>query len=94
MIYNDLALFTAVAQHLSFSAAASQIGIPLSRISRRIAELEDHLGLKLFERTTRQVRLTEEGRRLLDQCQGPIEALQDIAGFVDDTRHHTIHLTA
>ena len=47
MVYNNLALFTAVAQHLSFSAAASQIGIPLSRISRRIAELEDHLVLSL-----------------------------------------------
>ncbi|WP_170328497.1 LysR family transcriptional regulator [Ruegeria arenilitoris] len=94
MIYNDLALFTSVAQHLGFSAAASQLGIPLSRVSRRIAELEDHLGVKLFERTTRQVRLTEEGRRLLDRCQDPIEALQDIAGLTDDTRIHKIRITA
>lgn len=94
MIYNDLALFTAVASHLSFSAAAEQLGIPLSRVSRRIAELEDHLGAKLFERTTRQVRLTEEGRRLLDRCQNPIEALQGVAGFADDTRRHMIRVTA
>ncbi|MBO9451151.1 LysR family transcriptional regulator [Tropicibacter sp. R16_0] len=94
MIYNDLALFTSVAQHLSFSASAAQLGIPLSRVSRRIAELEDHLGTKLFERTTRQVRLTEEGRRLLDRCQDPVEALQDIAGFTDDTRVHKIRITA
>ncbi len=53
MIYNDLALFTVVANHLSFSKAADRLGIPLSRVSRRIAELEDHLGTKLFERTTR-----------------------------------------
>ncbi|MTI02812.1 LysR family transcriptional regulator [Roseibium sp. RKSG952] len=94
MIYNDLALFTAVANHLSFSAAAKQLDIPLSRVSRRIAELEDHLGSKLFERTTRHVRLTEEGRRLLDRCQDPIDALQEVAGFADDTRRHKIRITA
>lgn len=94
MIYNDLALFTAVARHLSFSDAADQIGIPLSRVSRRIAELESHLGVRLLERTTRRVRLTEEGRRLLDRCQEPIEALQDLAGFADDTGHRTIRITA
>lgn len=94
MIYNDLALFTAVAQNLGFSAAATQLGIPLSRVSRRISELEDHLGVKLFERTTRQVRLTEEGRRLLDRCQEPVEALQEISGMQDDTRIHTIRITA
>lgn len=94
MIYNDLALFTSVAQHLSFSEAAQRLGIPLSRVSRRIAELEDHLDTKLFERTTRQVRLTEEGRRLLDRCQSPIEELQDVAGFADDIKRHTIRITA
>lgn len=94
MIFNDLALFTAVARYLSFSEAAERLGIPLSRVSRRIAGLEDHLGTKLFERTTRQVRLTEEGRRLLDRCQEPVEALQDVAGFADDARHHTIRITA
>ncbi|NOD97233.1 LysR family transcriptional regulator [Ruegeria sp. HKCCD6228] len=94
MIYNELALFTVVANHLSFSRAADRLGIPLSRVSRRIAELEGHLGTKLFERTTRQVRLTEEGRRLLDRCQDPIESLQGIAGFTDDTRRQSIRITA
>ena len=94
MIYNDLALFTSVAQHLSFSDAAQRMGIPLSRVSRRIAELEKHLETKLFERTTRQVRLTEEGRRLLDRCQSPFEALQDVAGFMDDIKRQTIRITA
>jgi DNA-binding transcriptional LysR family regulator len=94
MIYNDLALFTAVARNLSFSAAAQQFDIPLSRVSRRIAELEDHLGVKLFERTTRKVRLTEEGRRLLDRCQDPIEALLDLSGVTEDTHRRTIRVTA
>lgn len=94
MIYNDIALFTVVASYLSFSKAAERLNIPLSRVSRRIAELEDHLGTKLFERTTRQVRLTEEGRRLLDHCQTPIEALQSVAGFTNDSRRHLIRITA
>lgn len=94
MIYNDLALFTSVAKHLSFSEAARQTGIPLSRVSRRIQELEQHLGLKLLERSTRRVRLTEEGKRLLDRCQDPVETLQEITGFTEDTKHQTIHITA
>ena len=94
MIYNDLVLFTIVAEHLSFSAAAQQTGIPLSRVSRRIGSLEHHLGVKLLERTTRRVRLTEEGRRLLDRCHNPIEALRGIMGFVDETKHQTIRITA
>ena len=94
MIYDDLALFTSVARNLSFSAAAGQIGIPLSRVSRRIAEFEDYLGVKLFERTTRRVRLTEEGRRLLDRCQQPIETLQDIAGVAEASEGQCIRITA
>lgn len=94
MIYNDLVLFTTVARHLNFSSAAEQLGIPLSRVSRRVAELEEQLGVKLFERTTRQVRLTEEGRQLLDRVQDPVEALQDIAGFTADTSSQIIRLTA
>lgn len=94
MIFNDLALFTAVATHLNFSEAARQTGIPLSRVSRRIAELEGHLGEKLFERSTRKVRLTAEGKYLLDRCQHPFEQLGDIAGFSQDTRKQEIHITA
>ena len=94
MIYNDLALFVTVAEALSFSEAARRLSLPPSRVSRRIAELEDSFGVKLFERTTRHVRLTEEGRRLLDRCQSPIEALQDIGGAVVDGARPTIRLTA
>ena len=94
MILNDLAFFTVVARHLNFSEAAKELNIPLSRVSRRIAELENYLEIKLFERTTRHVRLTEEGKYLLDECQEPIEALQDITGLSGDTDKHTIRITA
>ncbi|WP_170421773.1 LysR family transcriptional regulator [Ruegeria arenilitoris] len=94
MIYNDIVLFTTVARHLNFSKAAEQLDIPLSRVSRRVAELEEQLGVKLFERTTRQVRLTEEGRHLLDRVQDPVEALQNVAGFAADAPGQIIRLTA
>ena len=95
MIYNDLALFLAVAHHLNFAKAAQALNIPPSRLSRKIADLEGHFGMKLFERTTRQVRLTEEGRLLLDRAQAPMEMLQDLGGhFANDQQEQTIHITA
>ncbi len=94
MFYNDLALFVTVAKTLSFSQAVQSFSLPPSHVSRRIAMLEEWLGVKLFERTTRKVRLTEEGRRLLDRCQTPIEELQDVAGGLSDGARPIIRLTA
>lgn len=94
MIYNDIALFVSVAEHLNFSEAAHQNGIPPSRISRRIAGLEAYLGVKLFERSTRQVRLTAEGKAFLDQCQNPIDDLRQLTNFKDQTTVKTIRITA
>ncbi|MEM9626166.1 MAG: LysR family transcriptional regulator [Pseudomonadota bacterium] len=87
-------MFVMVAETLSFTEAAKRLSQPASRVSRRIAELEDGFGVRLFERTTRQVRLTEEGRRLLDRCQSPIEALQEIGGAIVDGTRPTIRVTA
>lgn len=75
MIYNDIALFTAVARHLNYSQAAQELNVTPSLVSRRLAVLEERIGYKLFERTTRQVRLTSEGKKLLDLCEAPIESL-------------------
>jgi DNA-binding transcriptional LysR family regulator len=56
-----------VAEHLSFSRAAQVLGIRQSAVSRRVRELEDKLGVSLFERDANGVRLTEAGRRFLDR---------------------------
>lgn len=58
----DLRIFTKVIRTGSFSAAARQLGLPPSSVSRRIGALEHRLGVPLFIRTTRQVSLTEAGR--------------------------------
>lgn len=57
----DIHLFVVVAELSSFTAAADKEGYPKSSISRRLRKLEDHLGVRLLERTTRSVTLTESG---------------------------------
>jgi DNA-binding transcriptional LysR family regulator len=58
---NDLALFAAVVANGGFSAAARALGMPKSRLSRRVAGLEQQLGVRLLERSTRRFRVTDVG---------------------------------
>lgn len=65
---NDMALFVAVADHRGFAAAGRALNIPKSRLSRRLAQLEDELGVRLIQRSTRQFAVTEIGRQFLAHC--------------------------
>src|SRR6202051_4577637 len=65
----ELTAFAAVAQHRSFTKAAAQVGIALPTMSQTIRSLEERLGVRLFNRTTRSVALTEAGGRLLSEIQ-------------------------
>jgi DNA-binding transcriptional LysR family regulator len=65
---NEMALFAAVVAEGSFSAAARSRGIPKSSVSRRVAELEERLGVTLLERTTRKVTPTAPGARFYEHC--------------------------
>ncbi|WP_029005337.1 LysR family transcriptional regulator [Azorhizobium doebereinerae] len=71
---NELVMFASVARHASFSAAALALGIPKSRVSRRISDLEARLGVRLLQRSTRVVQLTDTGRDLLVHCEEMIGA--------------------
>jgi DNA-binding transcriptional LysR family regulator len=62
--WNDLYLFSQVAQHQGFTAAGDALGLPKSSLSRRISQLEQDLGTRLLERTSRRLRLTEAGQIL------------------------------
>ncbi|MBH1965241.1 MAG: LysR family transcriptional regulator [Comamonadaceae bacterium] len=62
---NDLAYFAQVAQHGGFAAAERATGIPKSKLSRRIADLEASLGVRLIQRSTRRFAVTEIGQRTL-----------------------------
>lgn len=61
----------------SFTAAARALGVPRSTVSRRIARLEDAVGKRLIDRTTRSLRLTDAGRELVQRSRSPLRALSD-----------------
>ena len=65
---NSLVLFAKVVEANSFSEAARRLKMPISTVSRRIAELEDQLGVRLLERSTRSLRLTELGAEVLEHA--------------------------
>jgi DNA-binding transcriptional LysR family regulator len=80
----DLTAFVAVADNLSFRAAASQIGVTPSALSHTMRQLEERLAVRLLNRTTRSVSLTDAGLRLLDRLRPAVEqisrALDDLKG--------------
>jgi len=81
---NDLALFAAVVVHGSFSAAARALNTPKSRISRRVAELEERLGVRLLQRSTRVVRVTDVGSAFFTHCEAMTNAAR---AAVEVTEH-------
>lgn len=76
MNINQLKSFLSVSQTLNFTNAAKQNEVPQSTISRQIHDLEQQLGVKLFYRTKRDVRLTEEGRTFLPYAKEILEAVK------------------
>ena len=65
---NDMLYFAEVVDRGGFAAAGRALGIPKSRLSRRVAELEARLGVRLMQRTTRKLSLTEAGERYHRHC--------------------------
>ena len=65
---NDLRFFAAVVSSGGFSKAARDLGLPKSRLSRRIAQLEADLGVRLLERSTRRLKITEVGQEVYAQA--------------------------
>jgi DNA-binding transcriptional LysR family regulator len=65
---NDLRFFAEVVEQNGFAAAARKLGTPRSRLSRRIGLLEDRLGVRLIQRSTRRFAVTEIGREYYRHC--------------------------
>jgi DNA-binding transcriptional LysR family regulator len=70
---NELQFFVQVSETQSFTKAAKRLGVPKSSVSRAILRLENRLGVRLVERTTRRVSLTEVGELYLNRCQRVME---------------------
>jgi DNA-binding transcriptional LysR family regulator len=81
---NSLAIFAKVVEARGFSEASRRLKIPLSTVSRRVAELEDQLSVRLLERSTRNLRLTDVGAEVLEHAQRSAELSEAVDSLVSN----------
>jgi DNA-binding transcriptional LysR family regulator len=74
---HDIATFVAVAQNASFTRAAERLGTSKSNVGKAVQRLESRLGTKLLQRTTRAVRLTEDGETYLEAARAALDGLNE-----------------
>jgi len=79
----DMAVFARVVDAGSFSAAARQLGLTPSAVSRQVARLEAALHVRLLERSTRKLRLTEAGSAAYSRCQTLVAAAREVMALSD-----------
>jgi DNA-binding transcriptional LysR family regulator len=80
--FNGVHFFAAVVAHSGFSAAARALGVPKSRVSRRVALLEKRLGVRLIDRTTRGLGVTQVGQQVFERARAAVveaEAAEEVA---------------
>ena len=82
----NLSAFSETAKHNSFARAARQLGVSPSPVAKSVARLEHELGVRLFQRTTRSVSLTEDGRALHRRCQRIMEEVVALHSEADGAR--------
>jgi DNA-binding transcriptional LysR family regulator len=83
--FEEMQAFQSTATVLSFTAAAQRLGLSKSMISQRIADLETRLGVRLINRTTRRLSLTEAGQAFLEGC---ARALREAAEAEEEASRH------
>lgn len=81
---NAVALFVRVIESGSFSKAAVREAIPVSTVSRKIAELEKALGVRLLERSTRNLRLTDPGQDYFEHCRRGLAEFEAAEAMLTD----------
>jgi DNA-binding transcriptional LysR family regulator len=81
---NSLAIFAKVVETRSFSEAARRLKMPISTVSRRVAELEDQLGVGLLERSTRNLRPTDVGAEVFEHAQRSAEISEAVDSIVSN----------
>src|SRR6185436_1857024 len=84
LLWTHLHWLTVLEQQGSYTAAAQRLGVSKAAMSQRIAELERAAGMPLVQRTTRSVRLTEAGQRLVDDLRDPFERIAHSFASVRD----------
>lgn len=86
----SLTAFVAVADHHSFRAAASRLGVTPSALSHTMRQLEERLGVRLLHRTTRSVSVTDAGQRLLERLRPAIEQIADALEDLNQERSRPV----
>jgi DNA-binding transcriptional LysR family regulator len=84
MQLNEVLAFVTVVRLGSFTSAGRRLGVPKSTLSRQLARLEERLGARLVQRTTRKLSLTETGAAYYERCHRAIEELEDADRLVQD----------
>jgi DNA-binding transcriptional LysR family regulator len=79
-----ISTFVSVVDAGSFTAAAKHLGVPKSSVSRGVARLEEDLGVRLLQRTTRKLHLTEAGQRYFEQTRAALAGLEEATAQVTD----------
>jgi DNA-binding transcriptional LysR family regulator len=74
---NDIALFVQVVRSGSFAEAARRLGVPSNTLSRRVQHLEEQLGTRLLQRSTRKLTLTSAGQAFHERCAGAVDGLTE-----------------
>lgn len=93
---NDMAFFAEVVDRGGFAAAGRSLGVPKSKLSRRISELEARLGVRLLQRTTRKLSLTEAGEIYHRHCvamREEAEAADEAVALVQSEPRGTVRVT-
>ncbi len=81
-----MVVFNTLVKAGSFTAAARQLGVSTSHVSKQLGALEAELNLQLVQRTTRSFTLTEAGQRFMGYCEQVVTAVQDADAIMDDAR--------
>lgn len=85
---NDLLIFAELARAGSITEASRKLGLPKSTISRRLAKLEERIGSRLINRTTRSHALTELGQAYLEYCERLARDVADVTAFTNSVAHN------
>ncbi|MFI8417605.1 LysR family transcriptional regulator [Serratia sp. NPDC078593] len=83
---NDLFFFASVVEHQGFAPAGRAIGIPKSKLSRRVAQLEERLGVRLIQRSTRRFSVTEIGQNYYVHCKAMLVEAEAAQHAIEQTR--------
>jgi len=82
--FDNMRVFAKVVESASFTGAAARLGISASMVSQHVKELEERLGARLLNRTTRKVSLTETGRAYYERCTRLLADLEETEQAVSD----------